>query len=799
MSVLQFDQAQRFIELLTGDVNSINTWQLFYDPKDGSKRPDLASHFKALLKQARPAIERAEHNLQGVYVCINEIQGRGRFAADVTRVRALFADFDGTAEPIWPITPHFVTKRDDTHGHAYWLVDDVEVDDFMFLQRRIAMSCGTDTQVTDPSRVVRLPGTAHLKDPNSPKMYYIANDNQLSGKWTKAQIEQYFTLTPEQQVEYDQWVNSREAWKTGAGFDDDEVSIKKTIKFFSENANPAVEGSGTHELFRVVNYAHDHGVKLETAKDLAWKYYNPRCVPPWQEHEQHHFDSVIERAYKYAKNEPGCRTAVAAFAELPPVPPAPAPKKPEEIVRVGDRLSKEEAAIISPTMTQKSSHYELAQVIDGTLFDGRKIIRSQKIWYKYNGRSWEIYDDDVVKATVQRFWAKFKPNDTLVRGIYNSLSDLVNVKHVENGIWLDSGKEANNIVCFKNGLVDLTDNTPKVQEHTPNFFTFNELEYDYVPGAACPQWLKFLREIWDFDPQLIDTLQEWFGYCMVNDVSFQKFITLIGKSRAGKGVITRMLSNIVGEGNTSAPSLGNLVKDSVLHQMSTCSVALVPDAHSVNGNKRDEVLNNFKAITGNDPLSFHVMYKGSHTKTFKVRMVLSTNNMPEFVDPSGALANRMLAFPFIKSFAGKEDTQLDKKLFAEREGVAQWALQGLYRLRTNKKFTESKSALAEKENIRDDMNPLSSFIDDTCMVDPEGFVIGERLYDTYLLWCKQHKVNMPMSHSKLTKVLKASELPIVQARPYIDGKRVKGFKGLNVVAFPGLDAVPPINQESEGS
>lgn len=792
MSVLQFDHAEKFIQLLTGDVNSLNTWQLFYDPKDGTKRPDLATHFKSMLKQARPAIERAERNLQGVYVCINEIEGKGRYAADVTRIRALFADFDGIAEPTWPLQPHFVTKRDDTHGHAYWLVQDVDVDDFMFLQRRIAMSCGTDTQVTDPSRVVRLPGTAHLKDPQNPQMYRVAVDNNLNGKWTKAQVEQYFTLTPEQQVEYDKWMASREAWKTGAGFDDDNVSIQRTIKFFAEKANPAVEGSGTHELFRVVNYAHDNGVKLETAMDLAWKYYNPRCIPPWQEHERDHFESVIERAYKYAKNEPGCKTAVAAFAEVPEVPPAPASKKPEEIVRIGDRFSREDAAIVSPLMTQKSSHYELAQVLDGTLYDGRKLIRCDKIWYVYNGRSWSICSDDVVKATVQRFWSKFKPNDTLVRGIYNSLSDLVNVKKVENGTWLSTGEQATNMVCFKNGLVDLTDNKPVVQEHTPNFFTFNELDYDYVPGSTCPQWISFLRDIWDFDPQLIDALQEWFGYCMVNDVSFQKFAILIGKSRAGKGVITRMLSNIVGEKNTSAPSLGNLVKDSVLHQMSTCSVALVPDAHSVTSSKRDEVLNNFKAITGNDPLSFHVMYKGSHTAMFKVRLVLSTNNMPEFVDPSGALANRMLPFPFTKSFEGREDPQLDKKLFAEREGVAQWALQGLYRLRSNNKFTEAHSAQSERENLKDDMNPLSSFIDDTCTVDPDAFVISERLYDTYLLWCKQHKVSMPLSHGKLTRVLKASNLPITQTRLRVDGVRHKGFKGLNVIAFPGLDAVPAI-------
>lgn len=777
MAQFKQDQAARFIELLTGTTDTVLTWQLFYDPKDGTKRPDLATHFPAKLAQAVPAIERAENNLQGVYFCINETDGKGRDIQNITKVRTLFADFDGQAEPVWPIPPHVVTKRDDTHGHAYWLVDDVDVDDFMFIQRRIATAMNTDLQVIDPSRVARLPGTLHLKDPQNPACYSIATDNRLQGKYTKQQILDAFTLNAEQLADYTRWSESRESLGTGSGFSDDETYLKKVIHFLRNSADPAVQGNGTATLIRVISYAYDHGLTLETAQALAWEHYNPRCVPPWGADEQHHFDSVIQRAYRYARNEPGCRTAEAVFDVVPPPPPKPTIR---ELVRVGDRIDNTSAAVMSPMLTAKSPHYELAQAFDGTLYEGTNLIRCEKIFYEFNGRSWANVSDEVIKAKIQRFYARFKPADSLVRGVFNSLCDLINVKNVENGIWLSTGESTSNVVCFNNGLVDLSNDQRVVIEHTPDFFCFNEVSYDYTPGATCPEWIRFLNDVFESDPELVTQLQEWFGYCMTSDISMQKFIVLIGKSRAGKGVIADILAHLVGEGNTAAPSLAKLTNDSSLHNMSAASVAFIPDAHSIHASKRDDVLSNFKAITGGDALDYHVIYKGTQTTVFKTRFVLSTNNMPEFVDASGALVNRMLVFPFDKSFAGREDITLKDRLRKEISGIAQWALDGLRRLRNTRRFTEAETGLLEKQNIQHDMNPLSGFIDDVCEVNLSDMVIVDRLYESYLLFCKQHHISLPLSQGKLTRLIKATDLPIKHERTMIDNQRHMVFRGITL-------------------
>lgn len=790
---LDLNQVRYFLRLLTGSENTPVTWQVFYDPKGAEQRKDLAAHFVATLEQALPTITRSQANMCGVYVGINKTDGKGRKIENVTEYRAVFADFDGMEQPQWAIMPHIVQERDSTHGHAIWLVSDIKTaDEFRALQYRIHLCKGTDFQVTDPCRVLRAAGTIHYKDPQNPQQYKITGDGvQVLGanhRYTMAEIEAAFPLTDEQTEKLNTWLLGSNSITTGSGFKDTQVSRDRLIKFLSVMAEPAVQGNGTYTVIRSCSMGFDLGLPLEVTQDIAWEHYNPRCVPPWGEHEKRHFYQTVENAYRFANNEPGCRTAVASFSSLPPVPLPPPPKTEHELVRVGDRLDSKAARIMTPMMTAKSSHYELAQVFDGVINDGTGLIRCRKIWYAFNGKSWAIKDDDVVKSTIQRFYSKFKPADALVSGIYKSLSDLCNVESVENGTWLSTGKREKDVVCFANGLVDLSKPVPELIAHTPSYFTFNELNYDYDVNATCPNWIKFLRNIWDFDTQLIEQLQEFMGYCLVADTSIHKFGLLVGKPRGGKGTITRVLLNLVGEVNTTAPSLSNLIKDSTLNKMSTASVGLIPDAHSVTPSKRDEVLAMLKAITGGDPVDYHVMYKGTQTSIFKIKLMLSTNGMPEFVDPSGALANRMLVFPILKSFTGREDVTLGDKLIGECAGIAQWALHGLARLKRNGKFTEAQSGLQQKECIREDMSPLSRFITDVCHNDnADAFTSNDDLYRTYMLWAKQHHVLHILSQAKVIRDIGSSELNIIPIRKRIDGKQVRGFKALEISKFESVE------------
>lgn len=102
----------------------------------------------------------------GIFVMVNEGDLRGRKAENVIRVRALFVDLDGAPiEPVRasPLPPHVVVNTSPGRFHAYWRIQDCPLADFRERQQALARRFGGDRAVCDLPRVMRLPGSLHLK------------------------------------------------------------------------------------------------------------------------------------------------------------------------------------------------------------------------------------------------------------------------------------------------------------------------------------------------------------------------------------------------------------------------------------------------------------------------------------------------------------------------------------------------------------------------------------------------------------------------------------------------------------
>jgi hypothetical protein len=112
----------------------------------------------------------------GVFVTIAETDFQGRKVENIVRSRALFADADGkeqvtsctTALKSRGVCPSMVVNSG-RGAHVYFCTD-VPLNQFTPLQKSLAAKLGTDGAVKDLPRVMRLPGTLHLKDPASPRL-----------------------------------------------------------------------------------------------------------------------------------------------------------------------------------------------------------------------------------------------------------------------------------------------------------------------------------------------------------------------------------------------------------------------------------------------------------------------------------------------------------------------------------------------------------------------------------------------------------------------------------------------------
>src|SRR5262249_16869424 len=117
----------------------------------------------------------------GVFVTINETDFKGRKTENIVRPRALFADADSeeqakrcfSALVACAAIPSMAVNSG--RGWHFYFCTDVPRDQFTGLQELLIEKLGTDNAVKDLPRVMRVPGTLHLKNPANPRLVKLLN------------------------------------------------------------------------------------------------------------------------------------------------------------------------------------------------------------------------------------------------------------------------------------------------------------------------------------------------------------------------------------------------------------------------------------------------------------------------------------------------------------------------------------------------------------------------------------------------------------------------------------------------
>jgi hypothetical protein len=155
-------EAARFLSAIDPSALAY-TFQTFDDNSD-RKSARLMRVLHGSLDQHFETLVDLSANGAGIFVTINETDGRGRKAENVTRIRAVFVDTDGAPqEPIEAALPHIVVESSSGNYHDYWLVNDCPLEDFKPAQKKLAATYDADKSVNDLPRVMRLPGFPHQK------------------------------------------------------------------------------------------------------------------------------------------------------------------------------------------------------------------------------------------------------------------------------------------------------------------------------------------------------------------------------------------------------------------------------------------------------------------------------------------------------------------------------------------------------------------------------------------------------------------------------------------------------------
>lgn len=195
------DQARRFLAILdpNADMRSLFddrpdgfTFQTFDDNKIRKDR-SLARVRNKTLDQVSLELTRLNNLGAGIFVTINETDGKGRTAANIERIRSVWIDEDEGLNIPTPLEPHIVTETSPGKFHKLFLVDGLTVEQHQQVQQVLVNEYGSDPQACDVPRVLRLAGMYHLK--GAPFMVRIIHE---SGKppYTAAEVLEAFKPTP---------------------------------------------------------------------------------------------------------------------------------------------------------------------------------------------------------------------------------------------------------------------------------------------------------------------------------------------------------------------------------------------------------------------------------------------------------------------------------------------------------------------------------------------------------------------------------------------------------------------------
>lgn len=163
---LDINQARAYLAALNA-AEVDNDFRAIHD----TNRALPAIPFRGKLVDMWQTIEYWNANGYGIFVTVNELDGQGREKANVRTVRAQFIDVDGDpdwnkwrAVAAWEMPPSFYVVSSPGRFHAYWTLQaHSEVDRFETIQRKLVTKWDSDRVVVDGPRVMRLPGSYHLK------------------------------------------------------------------------------------------------------------------------------------------------------------------------------------------------------------------------------------------------------------------------------------------------------------------------------------------------------------------------------------------------------------------------------------------------------------------------------------------------------------------------------------------------------------------------------------------------------------------------------------------------------------
>lgn len=415
------------------------------------------------------------------------------------------------------------------------------------------------------------------------------------------------------------------------------------------------------------------------------------------------------------------------------------------------------------------------------------ILLSRGTSYCYENGVWAAWDeqhDQMLRILMQEacIGLKLAPKGSLISGA--TLYFLNQPTMLEREVEFDR----HGLIIAGDGTINPA--TAELGAHSPDHRAAFKVGANLNGPKECSAFLSFLEESFaDKDPeelpQIIATLQEWFGACLVSAKSraLCKGLLVYGGSRTGKTQLSEILRALMGRNQTSATSAGDLGSDFGLQAFVGKRGWIADDAIG-----QDEYLDaeRYKKIVTGEEISVRRKNRSDLMCRFGFPVMLTANNLPRIKDQSQAVYNRSLVLPMTNERPESKPepsgySSISAKVIAEElTGVLWWAIEGWQRLHARGAFIEPPCMGRAVSEMQDRSNTARKWISECVEFDGAYKVASADLFASFMGWfyLENGDASSKWSQNGLTRRIKE----MYPKLGYQSGVKSRGFVGIRLNA-----------------
>ena len=506
-------------------------------------------------------------------------------------------------------------------------------------------------------------------------------------------------------------------WKNASKFLSEFGFFKTTV---SKSIKHAFLGNSGHQYYELIKGSFGVG---ERRRNLRSLYLQVRIMN-WNKLNEEEGQAEAKKKYRIIN-----QTCIPALEE----------KEVEINVVSAERFFTVE---IKPDLENgklKPKMWEKNEAIDGIkeMEDKHHFISTvtKETWfYKPEDGLYHKHGEDLVRTELDKSGLDKKIKDETV----SSLVDSTKIRPDE----IDTGDGNENLfdrdytkIQVRNKVYDIMTN--EVLDFSPEFRNTVAFDVTYDKDAKCPRFDEFLNEITGDDERKKTWILEMMAQCLIKKNVVQRGYVLHGKGQNGKGVLLRILGQMLGGNNIATQFMSEFADNAYLgfdFYGKTANIA------ADGGTEPIEKTGTIKSILGNDRIRCEEKYHNAFSYVPFVTLIFTFNELPTVYDHSDGFNRKIQPINFTKSFYGdadKPEVETIKDNETEMSGILNLLLLVCKGLVSERKLTNPFTVNETKKAWTFANDSFYRFSTEELKIELDAKIEGNVLFNAYVQCCEK--------------------------------------------------------------